>query len=79
MIDRNEIERDLLECRRLITRAVTDQTEFATREKINANYLEFLRRCDSVHKEAEAILVRDILAIEEELEELKGRGKDARK
>jgi len=42
-------------------------------EKIRANYLEFLRRCDAVHKEAQLILVRDILAIEAELEELKDR------
>ena len=73
MISGNDIERDLLECRRLITRAVTDQPEFSTMEKIRANYLEFLRRCDAVHKEAQLILVRDILAIEAELEELKDR------
>ncbi len=73
MINRNDVERDLLECRRLITRAVTDQPEFSTMEKIRADYLEFLRRCDAVHKEAQIILVRDILAIEEELEGLKGQ------
>jgi hypothetical protein len=73
MINRNDIERDLLECRRLITRAVTDQPEFSTMEKIRANYLEFLRQCDAVHKEAQLVLVRDILAIEAELEELKDR------
>jgi hypothetical protein len=73
MINRNDLERDLLECRRLITRAVMDQPEFSTMEKIRADYLEFLRRCDAIHKEAQIILVRNILAIEAELEELKGQ------
>src|SRR3954469_24328158 len=73
MIDRNDLERDLLECRRFITRAVTDQAEFSTMEKIRADYLDFLRRCDAVHKEAQIILVRYILAIEADLEGLKGQ------
>ena len=58
-----------------MTRAVTDQLGFSTMEEIKANHLEFLRRCDVVHKEAQLILVRDILVIEAELEELKDRQK----
>src|SRR5215203_3234049 len=75
MMNRNDLEQDLLECRRLITRAVTDHPEFSSMEKIRADYLEFLRRCDAVHKEAQILLVRNILAIEAELEGLKGQPK----
>lgn len=75
MMNRNDLERDLLECRRLITRAVTDHPEFSSMEKIKADYLEFLRRCDAVHKEGQILLVRNILAIEAELEGLKGQSK----
>jgi hypothetical protein len=69
----DDIEQALRETRRLITRAVTDQPEFSNIEKIRANSLEFLRRCDAVHKQAQLILVRDILAIEAELEQLKNQ------
>lgn len=69
------VEKDLIECKRLLTRAVTDLPEFSTMEKIKANNTEFLRACDRVHKQAQRILIADILDIEKELDQVKAEPK----
>lgn len=43
-MNQEKAEKDLIECKRLLTRAVTDLTEFSTMEKIRANNTEFLAR-----------------------------------
>lgn len=70
-MNQDKAEKDLIECKRLLTRAVTDLPEFSTIEKIRANNTEFLRACDRVHKQAQTILVADILEIEKELDQVK--------
>jgi hypothetical protein len=70
-MNQEKAEKDLIECKRLLTRAVTDLPEFSTMEKIRANNTEFLRACDRVHKQAQSILIADILEIEKEIDQVK--------
>lgn len=60
----NRIQNDLLECRRLFTRSVTDIPKYSTMEKIREDYPGFLRECFKSHKAALRILIDGILYLE---------------
>ena len=60
----NTIQNDLLECRRLFTRSVTDIPKYSTLEKIREDYSGFERECFKAHKAALGILIAGILHLE---------------
>ena len=70
-IDERQIEKTLIECRRLLTRSVTDLDRFSTPDKIKDNYSNFIRECHKSWKEAENLLIEKILLIESDLELLR--------
>ena len=70
-IDERQIEKTLIECRRLLTRSVTDLDRFSTPDKIKDNYFNFIRECHKSWKEAENLLIEKILLIESDLELLR--------
>lgn len=78
----NQIRGELLECRRLFTRAVTDISAYDTWEKIVQDYPGFQRELFKTHKVALKILVDRILELEGLLSETTGaahpRSPDAR-
>ncbi|GJQ59381.1 MAG: hypothetical protein D8M57_08000 [Candidatus Scalindua sp. AMX11] len=70
-IDKNKIEKTLIECRRLLPRSVTDLDQFSSPEKIKDNYSSFIRECHKSWKEVENSIVEKTLLLEKELERLK--------
>lgn len=60
----NYIQNDILECRRLFTRSVTDIPKYSTFEKIREDYPSFIRECFKHHKFALKILIDRILQLE---------------
>lgn len=60
----SRIQNDLLECRRLFTRSVTDIPKYSTPEKIRDDYPGFLRELFKAHKAALTILIDGILHLE---------------
>lgn len=60
----NLIHNDLLECRRLFTRSVTDIPKYSTLEKIREDYPGFERECFKAHKAALRVLIDGILHLE---------------
>ncbi|MFQ5965931.1 MAG: hypothetical protein ACE5KZ_16825 [Candidatus Scalinduaceae bacterium] len=75
-INERQIEKTLIECRRLITGSVTDLDQFSSPEKIKDNYSSFIRECHKSWKEAKNLIVEIILLTEKELEILKKNKKD---
>lgn len=76
-IDIYKIEKTLVECRWLITHSVIDLPQFSTPEKIKTNYRSFIRECHKSWKQAEKLLIENILLIEKEIESLKKYKKDS--
>ena len=70
-VQASEIEENLLECRRLLTRSVTDLPDYSTPEKIKARYANFIRESHKAYKEAEWVLIQGILDLENEIRVLK--------
>jgi hypothetical protein len=68
----NRIRDDLLECRRLFIRAVTDIPRYSTEEKIREDFPGFQREIFKAHKSALTILVDRILELERLLSETTG-------
>jgi len=60
----NLIQNDILECRRLFTRSVTDIPKYSTLEEIREDYPGFTRECFKAHKAALRILIDGILHLE---------------
>lgn len=60
----NRIKNDLLECRWLFTRSVTDIPKYSTPEKIREDYPGFLRELFKAHKAALTFLIDGIQHIE---------------
>ncbi|MEW6195861.1 MAG: hypothetical protein AB1521_11985 [Bacteroidota bacterium] len=68
----NIIRDELLECRRLFTRAVTDMPEYSTQEKIGHDFPGFQREVFKAHKYALRLLIDRILWLENLLAETTG-------
>ena len=66
-----QIELELIKCRRLLTRSVTDLEEFSTMERIRKNYSNFIKECHKCYKETETILINRILGLEDAIEQAK--------
>jgi len=60
----NLIQNDLLECRRLFTRSVTDIPKYSTLDKIQEDYPGFVREYFTAHKAGLRILIDGILHLE---------------
>jgi len=60
----SRIRDDLLECRRLFTRSVTDIPKYSTLDKIRKDYPGFLREIFKAHKAVLTILIDGILHLE---------------
>lgn len=66
-IDAPQIENALLECRRLLTRSVTDRPGYSTLDRIQDDLPNFVRQCHTAYKKAQDILIRQILEIERQI------------
>lgn len=69
-LDQISLVRDLLRCRLLITTAAVDKLGLHDLASIMANRQLFLATCNAVFKKAQAILIRDILALEQQIARL---------
>lgn len=75
-IQEKQIEEKLVECRRLITRSVTDIPRFSTPQKIRKDYPNFIRQCHECNKKVQSTLIQQILSIENEISRLKSQKRD---
>jgi len=66
-IDAPQVENALLECRRLLTRNITDRPEYSTLDRIEDDLPNFVKQCHTAYKEAQDILISQILEIEREI------------
>jgi len=66
-MDTKSLEEHLKIVRHLMTRSVVEREEFSSFEKIKKNHVKYIQEVTKSNKEAQNILISDILAIEKEL------------
>jgi hypothetical protein len=71
LIDEAKIEENLTKVRHLLTKSVVTKPEFNTFEKIRNQRKKFLDECHNSYKEAQSVLISDILVLEKGLFELR--------